>query len=136
MGSVSGFNELDRHPLYSAERDWRLTHHRHVSAIHIFNNPRKRDALIFCGVFIQVEECKVYENGRGVAGPETLRQLAGFSERQIREETGVRRDTIRAMRHGKGVKRSTYEKVINFLRGADASTYRANVNKTGIRFFL
>ena len=81
-------------------------------------------------------KCKVYENGRGVAGPETLRQLAGFSQRQIREETGVRRDTIRAMRHGKGVKRSTYEKVINFLRGADASTYRANVNKTGIRFFL
>src|SRR5882724_9593555 len=27
--------------------------------------------------------CKVYENGRVVAGPETLRQLASFSERQI-----------------------------------------------------
>jgi hypothetical protein len=62
-------------------------------------------------------KCKVYENGRVVAGPETLRQLASFSERQIREATGVRRDTIRLIRHGKGVKRSTYQKVINFLRG-------------------
>jgi hypothetical protein len=61
-------------------------------------------------------KCKVYENGRVAAGPETLRQLASFSERQIRAATGVRRGTIRAMRHGKGVKRSTYEKIINFLR--------------------
>ena len=61
-------------------------------------------------------KCKVYENRRIVAGPATLRQLAGFSERQIRKGTGVRRDTIRLIRHGKGVKRSTYEKVINFLR--------------------
>ena len=61
-------------------------------------------------------KCKLYENGRVAAGPETLRLLASFSERQIRKATGVRRDTIRAIRHGKGVKRSTYEKVINFLR--------------------
>ena len=61
-------------------------------------------------------KCKVYENGRVAAGPETLRQLASFSERQIREATGVRRDTIRLIRHGKGVKRSTYEKVISFLK--------------------
>ena len=61
-------------------------------------------------------KCKVYENGRVAASPETLRLLANYSERQIREATGVRRDTIRAMRHGKGVKRSTYEKVIGFLR--------------------
>ena len=61
-------------------------------------------------------KCKVYENGRVVAGPETLRELASFSERQIREATGVRRDTIRLIRHGKGVRRSTYAKVINFLR--------------------
>jgi len=47
---------------------------------------------------------------------ETLRQMAGLSERQISKGTGVRRDTIRLIRHGKGVKRSTYEKVINFLR--------------------
>ena len=61
-------------------------------------------------------KCKVYQNGRVVAGPETLRLLSSFSERQIRGATGVRRDTIRAMRHGRGVKRSTYDKVINFLR--------------------
>jgi hypothetical protein len=61
-------------------------------------------------------KCKVYENGRVIAGPETLRQLTSFSERQIRDGTGVRRDTIRLIRHGKGVKHSTYEKVINFLR--------------------
>lgn len=60
-------------------------------------------------------KCRLYENGRVVAGPETLRQLASFSERQIREATGVRRDTIRLIRHGKGVKRSTYERVINSL---------------------
>ena len=51
-----------------------------------------------------------------MADPETLRQLAGFSERQIRMETGVRRDAIRSIRHGKGVKRSTYERIINFLK--------------------
>jgi hypothetical protein len=61
-------------------------------------------------------KCKVYENGRVAAGPETLRQLAGFSERQIRKGTGVCRDAVRLIRHGKGVKRSTYEKVIDFLR--------------------
>jgi hypothetical protein len=51
-----------------------------------------------------------------MAGPETLRQLASFSERQISDRTGVHRDTIRLIRHGKGVRRSTYQKVINFLR--------------------
>ena len=60
--------------------------------------------------------CKVYRNGRVVAGPETLRQLASFSERQISHKTGVHRNTIRLIRHGRGVKRSTYDKVINFLR--------------------
>jgi len=48
-------------------------------------------------------------------GPETLRLLASFSERQIGKGTGVHRDTIRLIRHGNGVKRSTYEKVVNFL---------------------
>jgi hypothetical protein len=61
-------------------------------------------------------KCKVYENGRIVAGPEALRQLASLSERQISKKTGVHRNTIRLIRHGKGVKRSMYEKVINFLR--------------------
>jgi hypothetical protein len=63
-------------------------------------------------------KCKVYENGRVVAGAETLRQLARFSERQIRKGTGMDRDTIRLIHHGNGVKRSTYERVINFLRNA------------------
>jgi hypothetical protein len=49
------------------------------------------------------------------AARETLRQLASFSERQISKGTGVHRDTIRLIRHGMGVKRSTYEKVIKFL---------------------
>jgi hypothetical protein len=61
-------------------------------------------------------KCKLYQTGRVVAHPEILRQLASFSERQIREATGVHRGTIRLIRHGKGVKRSTYDKVINFLR--------------------
>ena len=61
-------------------------------------------------------KCKLYENRRVAAGPETLRQLARFSERQIKKGTGICRDTIRLIRHGEGVKRSTYEKVINFLR--------------------
>jgi hypothetical protein len=61
-------------------------------------------------------KCKVYENGRVAANPEILRQLARFSERQIRAGTGLRRDTIRLIRHGKGVKRSTYQRVIDFLR--------------------
>jgi hypothetical protein len=50
----------------------------------------------------------------GVADPEALQQLAGFSERQIR--MGIRRDTIRLLRHGEGVKRSTYERIIKYLR--------------------
>jgi hypothetical protein len=71
-------------------------------------------------------KCKVYEDARVAADPGTLRQLAAFSEREIRKGTGVRRDTIRLIRHGKGVKRSTYEKVINFLReNAGPSTQNA-----------
>ena len=76
-------------------------------------------------------KCKVYENGRVVASPETLRLLASYSERQIREATGVRRDTIRAIRHGKGVKRSTYEKVTNFLRENALSVRRLDEHKAG-----
>jgi len=65
-------------------------------------------------------ECRVYENGRVVADAETLRQLAKYSERQIRAGTGLRRDTIRLIRHGTGVKRSTYQRVIEFLRSSEA----------------
>jgi hypothetical protein len=60
-------------------------------------------------------KCKVYENGRVAADAETIRQLARYSERQIRAGTGLRRDTVRLIRHGGGVKRSTYERVIDFL---------------------
>jgi len=63
-------------------------------------------------------ECRVYENGRVVADAETLRQLAKYSERQIRAGTGLRRDTIRLIRHGTGVKRSTYQRAIDFLRSS------------------
>ena len=52
-------------------------------------------------------KCKVYENGRVVAGPETLGQLSSLPERQISKRTGVHRDTIRLIRHGRPVKRST-----------------------------
>jgi hypothetical protein len=67
-------------------------------------------------------KCKVYENGRVAADPETLRQLSQFSERQIRAGTGLRRDTIRLIRHGKGIKRSTYQRVIDFLRSSATET--------------
>jgi transcriptional regulator with XRE-family HTH domain len=60
-----------------------------------------------------------------VAGPETLRQLASFSERQISQRTGVHRNTIRLIRHGKGVKRSTYERIINFLRDTERPAEQA-----------
>ena len=43
-------------------------------------------------------KCKLYENWRVVVSPETLRQLASFSGRQISKRTGVHRDTIRLIR--------------------------------------
>jgi hypothetical protein len=55
MGSVSGFIKLDGHALYSVERNGRLVCQRHVSPIHVFNNPRKRVTLVFCGFVVQVE---------------------------------------------------------------------------------
>jgi hypothetical protein len=73
-------------------------------------------------------KCKVYENGRVVAGPETLRQLASFSERQIEKGTGVHRDTIRLIRHGKGVKRSTYAKLVNFLKQNSGQVHGTRVH--------
>jgi hypothetical protein len=66
-------------------------------------------------------KCTVYENGRVVAGPETLRRLAEFSERRISKRTGVHRHTIRLIRHGKGVKRSTFEKIVGFLKQKTSS---------------
>ena len=69
-------------------------------------------------------KCKVYENGRVVADAETLRQLARFSERTIRAGTGLRRDTIRLIRHAGGVKRSTYKRIIDFLTKMQPLTER------------
>ena len=42
--------------------------------------------------------CKVYENGRVAADPETLRQLADFSEREIAKEPGLHRKPLRLFR--------------------------------------
>jgi len=53
-------------------------------------------------------KCKVYENGRVAADPETLRQLAGFSERRIANGTGLHRKPIRLFRHGGTVTRRTH----------------------------
>jgi len=95
-----------------------MLHRMHIVAgVHRYCGKEFKRKLEQGPVDHEVEfKCKVYENGRVVAGPETLRQLTSFSERQISERTGVHRDTIRLIRHGKGVKRSTYEKVVNFLR--------------------
>ena len=65
-------------------------------------------------------KCRVYKDRRVAADLETLRQLARFSEREISKGTGVNRDTIRLIRHGKGVKRSTYQRVIEFLKSSAA----------------
>ena len=60
-------------------------------------------------------KCKVYENGRVAVDPETLRQLAQFSEREISKGTGLHRKPIRLLRHGGTVTRRTYQKIMNFL---------------------
>jgi len=65
-------------------------------------------------------KCKIYRDGKVAGSPDMLNRMAHFSERDIQKGTGVRRDTIRLLRHGKGVKRSTYQKVINFLNGTPA----------------
>jgi hypothetical protein len=61
-------------------------------------------------------KCKVYENGRVAGDSETLRQLAGFSEREIANGTGLHRKPIRMFRHGRSVRQSTYEKIVDFLK--------------------
>jgi hypothetical protein len=60
--------------------------------------------------------CKVYENGRVAADPETLRRLTDFSEREIWDATRVHRKTIRLFRHGATVTRRTYRKIMDFLK--------------------
>ena len=60
--------------------------------------------------------CKVYENGRVAAEPETLRLLKRFSEREISEGTGLHRKPSRILWHGGTVTRRTYKKIQTFLR--------------------
>ena len=61
-------------------------------------------------------KCKVYESGRVEADAEMLRKLSNFSEREIREGTGIRRDTIRAFRHGGIATRKMYHRFSQFLK--------------------
>jgi len=60
-------------------------------------------------------KCKIYENGRVAADPETLKQLVDFSEREIADGTGLHRKPIRKFRHGGTVTRRTYQKIMKFL---------------------
>ena len=60
-------------------------------------------------------KCKLYGSRRVAANPETLRQLAWYSERQIRAGTGLGRDTVRLIRHGGQVKPGTVQRITNFL---------------------
>jgi len=61
-------------------------------------------------------KCKVYENWRVVATSETLRQLAGFSEREIAQELGCTENRFGCFGHGGTVTRRTYHKIATFLR--------------------
>jgi len=72
-------------------------------------------------------KCKVYENGRIVADAETLRLLAGFSEREIAVGTGLHRKPIRLFRHGGTVTRRTYQRIRTFLR--EQADSRRSTNK-------
>jgi len=69
-------------------------------------------------------KCKVYENGRVAANPETLRQLEGFSEREIANGTGLHRKPIRLFKHGGTVTRRTYQKIAAFLRDQESKPNR------------
>jgi len=54
-------------------------------------------------------KCKVYGNGRVAADAETVRQLARYSERQIRAGSGLGRDTVRVIRHAaRGIRGHKY----------------------------
>jgi hypothetical protein len=62
--------------------------------------------------------CKVYENGRVAAYPETIKLLKQFSEREISRGTGLHRKPIRLLRHGGTVTRRTYQKIMGFQKKA------------------
>ena len=61
--------------------------------------------------------CKIYENGRVSADPETLRQLDRFTERAISDGTKLHRKPIRIFRHGGTVRPRTAQKIMDFLEG-------------------
>jgi len=65
---------------------------------------------------------KVYTNGRFSADPDTLRQLAELSEREIARGTGLHRKSIRLFRHGGTVTRRTHQKIVDFLDAQPGST--------------
>jgi hypothetical protein len=78
--------------------------------------------------------CKVYENGWVAAGPETLRQLAQFSERQISEGTGMHRKPIRVLRHSGTITRRTYQKIVTFLNAQVKRALDGNCRLAVARF--
>jgi transcriptional regulator with XRE-family HTH domain len=72
----------------------------------------------------------VYATGRVTADPETLRQLAGLSEREINRGTGLSRRIIRHIRHGAQVKPSTMQRITDFLT-RELETVRKVVHPKG-----
>jgi hypothetical protein len=60
-------------------------------------------------------KCKVYQNGRVAAEPETLRALNDFSEREIHKGSGLSRQIIRHIRHSGQVKPRTMQRITDFL---------------------
>ena len=64
---------------------------------------------------------KIYENGRVAADLEMIRRLSNFSEREIRDGTGIRRDTIRSFRHGAIVTRKMYHRISQFLKEQESA---------------
>jgi hypothetical protein len=73
---------------------------------------------------------KVYSNGRVTADPETLRELDGFSEREINEDTRLSRRIIRRIRHEGQVKSSTMQRIIDFLTSKSDMESRDRVHQT------
>ncbi len=59
--------------------------------------------------------CRVYK-GKAAADAGMIRWLSHFSERTIQKVTGLKRDTIRRIRHGELVRASTFQKIADFRR--------------------
>ena len=111
----SKFNGPDRKPCDSWTRG--ILERRQITARH-FNYCGKefRRKLEQGPVDHEVDfKVKVYANGRVAANPEILKQLEAFSEREINTATGLSRRIIRHIRHEGRVKRSTMQRVMNFL---------------------